>query len=95
MNLLDSHIIRIQSLYRFQWEAAQNAYVLLYPEGMITLNSSAGEILSRCAKGDKTVLELIQELEQQFPDAGDLRPDIYEFLRTAYEHGWIDYSPAT
>ena len=34
--------------FRLQWEAAQNAHVLLYPEGMIKLNGSAGEILKRC-----------------------------------------------
>lgn len=93
MNSLDQQTIKIASLYRFQWEAAQNAYVLLYPEGMVTLNSSAGEILSRCANGDKTVAELISELESQFPDVGDLRQDVYEFLRIAHEHGWIEYSP--
>ena len=32
--------------FRFQWEPAQNAYVLLYPEGMVRLNGSAGAILS-------------------------------------------------
>ena len=33
---------------RLQWEPAQNAHVLLYPEGMVKLNASAGEILKRC-----------------------------------------------
>ena len=33
---------------RLQWEAAQEAHVLLYPEGMVKLNGSAGAILSRC-----------------------------------------------
>ena len=31
--------------FRLQWEPAQNAHVLLYPEGMVKLNGSAGEIL--------------------------------------------------
>lgn len=39
---------RIGRLFRFQWEPAQQAYVLLYPEGMVKLNQSAGEILRRC-----------------------------------------------
>src|SRR5262249_58446441 len=34
--------------FRLQWEPAQAAHVLLYPEGMVKLNSSAGEILKRC-----------------------------------------------
>ena len=31
--------------FRLQWEEAQGAWVLLYPEGMVKLNQSAGEIL--------------------------------------------------
>ena len=38
---------RIASLFRLQWEAVQNSWVLLYPEGMVKLNGSAGEILKR------------------------------------------------
>ncbi|MFX5622761.1 pyrroloquinoline quinone biosynthesis peptide chaperone PqqD, partial [Acinetobacter baumannii] len=30
---------------RLQWEEAQQAWVLLYPEGMVTLNDSAAAIL--------------------------------------------------
>ena len=40
-------IFEFSGHYRFQWEAAQNAYVLLYPEGMVKLGGSAGEILKR------------------------------------------------
>ena len=32
----------IERGFRLQWEEAQNAHVLLYPEGMIKLNGSAG-----------------------------------------------------
>ena len=51
--------------FRLQWEAAQNAFVLLYPEGMIKLNASAGEILKRC-DGAATVDEITGSLEQAF-----------------------------
>ncbi|NIR58717.1 MAG: pyrroloquinoline quinone biosynthesis peptide chaperone PqqD [Gammaproteobacteria bacterium] len=73
--------------FRFQWEEAQQAYVLLYPEGMVTLNDSAGEILRRC-DGTRTVTTLLQELRSDFPDA-DLGADVRGFLEEAYEHGWI------
>ena len=33
--------------YRFQFEPAQKSHVILYPEGMITLNESAAAIDSR------------------------------------------------
>ena len=31
--------------FRLQWEQVQNTHVLLYPEGMVKLNGSAGEIM--------------------------------------------------
>ena len=40
-------IFELARHYRFQWEPAQNAFVLLYPEGMVKLGGSAGEILKR------------------------------------------------
>ena len=39
---------RIGHGFRLQWEPAQGCFVLLYPEGMVKLNQSAGEILKRC-----------------------------------------------
>jgi pyrroloquinoline quinone biosynthesis protein D len=30
--------LTISKLFRLQWEPAQNAHVLLYPEGMVRLN---------------------------------------------------------
>ena len=35
---------RVGHGFRLQWEEAQSAYVLLYPEGMVQLNPSAAEI---------------------------------------------------
>ena len=36
---------RVGSGFRLQWEPAQDCHVLLYPEGMVKLNGSAGEIM--------------------------------------------------
>ena len=55
----------LSKLYRLQWEKAQDAYVLLYPEGMVKLNESAGEILSR-VDGTKSILCITEELEKKF-----------------------------
>ena len=35
----------LRSMYRLQWEEAQQRWVLLYPEGMVRLNGPAGEDL--------------------------------------------------
>jgi len=79
--------IRIAVLYRLQWEDSQQAYVLLYPEGMVKLNSSAGEILRRC-DGTRTVAEIIADLKRTFPDA-DLEDDVLNLLGAARDNGWI------
>ena len=72
---------------RFQWEEAQQAYVLLYPEGMVNLNSSASEILKLC-DGSRTVEGIVEALQQQFPEV-DLAADVREFLEIAHGKGWI------
>ena len=38
---------RVGAGFRLQWEPAQDCHVLLYPEGMVKLNGSAGEIIKR------------------------------------------------
>jgi pyrroloquinoline quinone biosynthesis protein D len=79
--------IRIAAQFRLQWEDKQQAYVLLYPEGMVKLNHSAGEILKRC-DGSRTVSDIITDLEKDFPDA-DLKDDVMNLLNSARDNGWI------
>ena len=52
--------------FRLQWEPVQNCHVLLYPEGMVKLNGSAGEIMKRC-DGQRSVAAIVAELERAFP----------------------------
>lgn len=73
--------------FRLQYERAQEAWVLLYPEGMVKLNGSAGEILRRC-DGQRTVAALVAELEQAFGQSG-LGDDVTAFLAMAAGRGWI------
>ena len=74
--------------YRLQWEAAQNSHVLLYPEGMVKLNASAGEILKRC-DGERTLAEITADLEQAF-GATNLSADITAFVSYALEQRWLE-----
>ena len=78
---------KLNRLFRLQWEEAQKAYVLLYPEGMVQLNLSAAEILKRC-DGQHTVDELVAALEQAFNEV-NLRDQIEGMLRAAFEKNWI------
>ena len=74
--------------FRLQWEAAQNAHVLLYPEGMVKLNGSAGEILKRC-DGKRTVLDIIEDLEVSFGAMG-LSADVMAFMQLAIGRKWLE-----
>ena len=87
MALNDDAIFEIARHYRFQWEPAQQAHVLLYPEGMVKLPGSSGEIMKR-VNGTSTVGEIVADLERAFPGA-DLRGDVIEFLEHANGKGWI------
>ena len=78
---------RLNRRFRMQWEEAQQAHVLLYPEGMVKLNQSAGEILKRC-DGATTVDDIVTQLEQQFNATG-LRGDVVDLLAHAMEKDWI------
>jgi pyrroloquinoline quinone biosynthesis protein D len=73
--------------FRMQYEPAQEAHVLLYPEGMVRLNQSAAEILKRC-DGNATVDEIIAQLETAFNTTG-LRDDVLGMLSHAQEKDWI------
>ncbi len=80
-------VLRIAPGLRLQWEEAQQAHVLLYPEGMVQLNPSSAEILGRC-DGQRSASAIIAELQRDYPDA-DLADDVREFLDTALDRGWI------
>ena len=61
--------IRINPNFQFQWEEKQNCYVLLYPEGMVQLNHSAGEILNLC--DGSSDIEKINEVVSEAKANGD------------------------
>ncbi|RZI86759.1 MAG: pyrroloquinoline quinone biosynthesis peptide chaperone PqqD [Rubrivivax sp.] len=75
---------------RLQWEEAQQAWVLLYPEGMIKLNRSAGEIMRLC-NGQRSVDQLIAELEVLFQSSG-FRNDVLVFMTMARKQRWLAFT---
>jgi len=78
----------INSQFRLQWEEAQDCYVLLYPEGMVKLNFSAGAILSLC-DGQRSVNDIITELSGRFPDVKTIADDTLVFLQEACDNNWL------
>jgi pyrroloquinoline quinone biosynthesis protein D len=73
---------------RLQWEAAQEAHVLLYPEGMVKLNTSAGAIMSRC-DGVRTLADIVTDLESTFGLNG-IAGDVHAFVALALERQWLE-----
>ena len=83
----DNRVPVLKTMYRFQWEPAQSAHVLLYPEGMVKLSASAGEILKR-VDGQRNVGLIIAELKAAFGGA-PVDDDVRNFLTQAETNGWI------
>ncbi len=90
MNDFDVHQVpNLRRGFRLQWEPAQGCHVLLYPEGMVRLNESAGEIL-RLVDDQRSVAQIIVDLRRRFPDAQGLDEDILEFVKVAHAQYWIE-----
>ena len=90
MNTLDASIRpRIGAGFRLQWETAQNCHVLLYPEGMVKLNGSAGEIMVRC-DGERSIEAIVGELETAF-NASGLAPEVLSFVEIAGKQRWLTW----
>lgn len=93
MATIDSTTVyRLRPGWRLQWEQAQGRHVLLYPEGMVQLNDSAGAILNQL-DGQRDVASLVANLQAQFPDApaAAIEQDVHEFLLDAARQGWIQH----
>ena len=84
----DHRVPSLNPMFRFQWEPAQQAHVLLYPEGMVRLNPSAGEILAQC-DGFQTIAMIISRLQRKFTHSDGIDADVIAFLGEARERQWI------
>jgi pyrroloquinoline quinone biosynthesis protein D len=78
---------RIGPGFRLQWEPVQERHVLLYPEGMVQLNGSAGEIMKRC-DGESSMAAIVADLEQAFGTTG-LEAEVRGFVELAAQQNWL------
>lgn len=90
MSELAPKVPKLNRLFKFQFEKAQDCYVLLFPEGMIKLNGSASAILLQ-VDGSKTIADIINALEAEYPEAEGIDEDVYAFFEHAEEKRWINY----
>ncbi len=79
---------KLSRLFRLQYETVQEAWVLLYPEGMVQLNASAAEILRRC-DGQRHFDEIVNELQALFNVQG-IRDQVAALVQEGQRRGWID-----
>lgn len=83
-----SDIYALAFHHRFQWEEAQQSYVILFPEGMVKLHGGAGEVIKR-VDGKATVGDIVDELKATFPDATNIEVEIIGMFEMAHTKGWI------
>ena len=75
---------------RLQIDSATGKAVLLYPEGIVELNETAYEILSRC--DGRTLSEVVRELAEEFEaDAKALGADVRETLTELQQRKLIEF----
>ncbi len=86
VQLTDVYAIALH--HRFQWEEAQNCYVILFPEGMVKLNGGAGEVLN-LLDAKRNVDEITKTLQAKFTDVPDLAKDVIGMLEMALDKAWI------
>tara|TARA_B100000767_G_scaffold132510_1_gene125807 strand:- start:284 stop:562 length:279 start_codon:yes stop_codon:yes gene_type:complete len=89
MTIEAKDIYKIAAHHRFQWEKAQDCYVILFPEGMVKLNGSAGEVLN-LVNGETTVESITEVLSKKFTDAPNIAKDIEGMIELALDKAWIE-----
>ena len=87
--LAASSVPQVGPGFRLQWEPAQACHVLLYPEGMVKLNGSAGEIMKRC-DGARSVQAIVDDLHTSFNTTG-LDADVIAFVEMAGQQRWLTW----
>lgn len=85
----ENAIVTLSPLFRFQWEEAQQCYVILYPEGMVKLNPSAGEIMNQ-VNGEASIATICNTLSKKF-DGADVKDDVTAFFVEAEDNGWVNF----
>ena len=80
---------RLTKGVRLQSDSATGKTVLLFPEGVVELNETAHEILTRC--DGRTVSEIVQALAEEYDaDLAALATDVRETLADLQQRRLID-----
>jgi pyrroloquinoline quinone biosynthesis protein D len=80
---------RLAKGVRLQADPSSSKTVLLFPEGIVELNETANEILTRC--DGRTVIEIVQELAEGYDvDADALADDVRATLADLHQSKLIE-----
>ena len=89
MTIAHQDIFKIAAHHRFQWEEAQQSHVILFPEGMVKLNASAGEVLG-LVDGKNSVNQIVTSLKEKFQGVESIEKDILSMIQFALDKAWIE-----
>ena len=89
MTIAHQDIFKIAAHHRFQWEEAQQSHVILFPEGMVKLNGSAGEVLG-LVDGKNSVNQIVTSLKEKFQGVEGIEKDILSMIQFALDKAWIE-----
>jgi pyrroloquinoline quinone biosynthesis protein D len=82
---------RLRKGVRLQTDSATGKSVLLFPEGIMELNETAHEILSRC--DGRTLSEIVRELAEDYDaDVATLAADVRETLAGLQQRKLIEFT---
>jgi pyrroloquinoline quinone biosynthesis protein D len=78
---------RLATGVRLRWDAVRDSNVLLYPEGALTLNQTAADVLALC-DGQRTIDQIVEELSARHEGA-DVRADVVTLIDAIASRGLI------
>jgi pyrroloquinoline quinone biosynthesis protein D len=82
---------RLEKGVRLQTDSKTGNSVLLFPEGIIELNETAHEILSRC--DGRTLSEIVRDLAGQYDvDPAALMADVRETLADLHQRKLVEFT---
>jgi len=87
----DASAPRLNAKARLQRDDVRERDVLLYPEGLVTLNTTGVEILKLC-DGTRSLADIVATLERRYETTG-LAADVGAFLEGLAAKGLVTYGP--
>lgn len=77
---------------RLRWDDVRKQHMLLFPEGALALNATAGEVLELC-DGQRTIQAIVTVLEARYPGA-NVGQDVHHLLARIAERGLLVFDHA-